>query len=295
MADLIQQYYNIAQQQYAANLTRQKQAEDIYDRIIGMYGVGGAYGAAAEALLGRQKVSDIGKVAQRDISRGLYGIRPYEEEWERGVGAEARLKLEDIKTERLSAALAGKAGFLERIEQPYPDYGTLQQAMAAEASVPTQPTQMPDWDEGGAERAAAENQAQAERYAAQLAQHEQRGQAEEARWRAMQATPSATPAITMAGGYGPAFQTQEEMAKIAGGVPTGMRYAPEVGFGAGVAPVPTVGGTTMTIRRYTDKATKTITVPANALGGVPAGFKDERTYKAYVPSQWAVVGFGGVK
>ena len=115
----------------AANLARQKEIEAIYDKIISMYGPGGTYGAGMEEQLRTQKVRDVGVTAQRDISRGMYGIRPYEQEWESAIGAPARLKLEDIKTERLSSALGAKAGFEERIEQPYPDYGALMQGIQA--------------------------------------------------------------------------------------------------------------------------------------------------------------------
>jgi len=116
-----------------ANVARQAQVEAIFDEVISRYGPEGSYGKAAEILLGREKVRDVGATAQRDISRGMYGIRPYEQEWEAAVGAPARLKLEDIKMERLSQAQLGKAGFLERIEDEYPDYGLAAQ-LASQAA-----------------------------------------------------------------------------------------------------------------------------------------------------------------
>jgi len=114
-----------------------QEATNIYDKIISMYGPEGAYGKAAEQVLGLQKVRDVGATAQRDISRGLYGIRPYEQEWEATTGATARLTLEDIKLQRQASALGAKASFITGIETPYPDYGSLMQAVQAQASTPS--------------------------------------------------------------------------------------------------------------------------------------------------------------
>jgi len=130
-SNLAADYYKMSQQAYAANLARRTEVEDIYDRIISMYGAGGTYGEAALELLGRAKVQDVGRAEQQDISRGLYGVRSRAAEWEAGPGATGRLKLEDIKTERLSSALQAKAGFLAGIQEPYPDYGALMQASGA--------------------------------------------------------------------------------------------------------------------------------------------------------------------
>lgn len=128
---LLQLYTQMAEKARLSNLERQKTVESIFDEIIARYGPGGQFGKGYESELATQKVQDVGKTAQRDISRGMYGIRPYEQEWEKTVGSGARLKLEDIRMERLSGAQTGKASFLERIEQPYPDYGPLLAASQA--------------------------------------------------------------------------------------------------------------------------------------------------------------------
>lgn len=133
LQSLITQFQTKEAEARAANIKRREQVTSIFDEIIARYGPEGTYGKGAEALLERQKVRDVGATAQRDIGRGLYGIRPYEQEWEAGVGAEARLRLEDIKMERLSTAQMGKAGFMERIEEPYPDLSALMQAVSAQA------------------------------------------------------------------------------------------------------------------------------------------------------------------
>jgi len=117
----------------AANLKRQAVIESIFDEVIARYGPEGTYGKAAETLIEKQKVRDVSATAQRDIGRGLYGIRPYEAEWEATTGAEARLKLEDIKMERLSQAQLSKAGFLEGITDEYPDYDSIASLVAQAA------------------------------------------------------------------------------------------------------------------------------------------------------------------
>jgi hypothetical protein len=130
---LLAQMQASAEESRLANIKRQQQVEAIFDEIIARYGPGGTYGAAAEALLEKRKVGDVGMGAQRLISSGLYGTEVgggLERAWEAEVGAPARLQLEDIKMQRLSEAQIGKAGFLENIEQPYPDYGLIMQYLA---------------------------------------------------------------------------------------------------------------------------------------------------------------------
>jgi hypothetical protein len=130
MSDIMSLLTAEAQKSYQANLKRYQQAEKIFDEIIAMYGPEGTFGKSYEAELEKQKVSDVGKTKLTDISRGLYGTTDYGAAWESQVGASARLKLEDIKMERLSAAQAQKAGFLTSIEEPYPDYGLMASLMS---------------------------------------------------------------------------------------------------------------------------------------------------------------------
>jgi len=124
-------------QAYAANLARKEQVEGIYDAIIERYGAGGTFGTGFEAELEQAKTSAVGGAIQRDISRGLYGVTPYEATWEKEIGTPARLKLEDIKMEKLTSAEMAKAGFLERIEEPYPDYGLTASLAAQAAQMPS--------------------------------------------------------------------------------------------------------------------------------------------------------------
>ena len=120
-----------------SNIKRQKKIEAIFDEIIARYQPGGSFGKSYLQQLGEQKTRDVGAGTQSLISSGMYGTTTtagLPGKWEAEVGAPARLKLEDIQMERLSSAQLGKASFLERIEEPYPDYNALMQASAASGS-----------------------------------------------------------------------------------------------------------------------------------------------------------------
>lgn len=121
------EYSKIAEQARLENLKRSEQVTSIFDEIIKRYGPAGSFGAGYEKQFGRQKVQDVSRAEQRDISSGLYGLRDRGGEWEATTGAESRLRLEDLKMERLSSAQQSKASFLERIDTPYPDYSSLMQ------------------------------------------------------------------------------------------------------------------------------------------------------------------------
>jgi len=126
MAD-IEKEYSAAR---AENEKRYAQAMAIYDEIVNRYQPGGAFGKGALAQLETQKVKDVGQQTQQMISSGLYGTTTtagLPSKWETEVGTPARLKLEDIMMERLSQAQVGKAGFIERREDIYPDVGAVAQ------------------------------------------------------------------------------------------------------------------------------------------------------------------------
>lgn len=122
MAQISQQYAEAKR----ANEMRYGQAMSIYDEIIKRYQPGGGFGKAALGLLEKQKTRDVGGQTQQMISSGLYGTTTtagLPSKWEAEVGAPSRLRLEDIMMERLSQAQVGKAGFIERREDEYPDVG----------------------------------------------------------------------------------------------------------------------------------------------------------------------------
>ena len=114
----------------AANIERREQISSIYDEIIKRYSPGGEFQKGSFALLEREKVRDVAAATQGLVSSGLYGTSMtagIPKMWEEEVGAPRRMAIEDLMMERLSGAQVGKASFLERIEEPYPDYGMIAQ------------------------------------------------------------------------------------------------------------------------------------------------------------------------
>jgi len=144
------QYENL--QAKAASGTLNKAQQKQLDTLQKTVGTASTFGESYLDLLNKQKVRDVSSAQQGDISRGLYGLRDRGTEWESAVGTGARLKLEDLLTERLSSALGAKAGFLGSIEQPYPDYTGLTEAARAGAAVPrgsaSGGASLPGFDEG---------------------------------------------------------------------------------------------------------------------------------------------------
>jgi len=139
MQSILQAYQELERKAREANLKREGEIRSIHDEIINRYRPGGSFLSGSRAELEQQKVKDVGKSMQQLISSGLFGTTraaTLGTQWEADVGAPARAKLEDISMERLSQAQAAKAGFVERIEEPYPDYGALTQAAQAQASKP---------------------------------------------------------------------------------------------------------------------------------------------------------------
>jgi len=116
-----------------ANIQRRKQIESIYGRMMGMVQPGGAFEKRGLADIERQKTKGVGREMQQMISSGMYGTTTAAgtgRRWEADVGAPARLRLEDIMQQRQLGIMGQKAGFLERIEDVYPDYSSLLQMLA---------------------------------------------------------------------------------------------------------------------------------------------------------------------
>ena len=116
-----------------ANLQRYAQAMAIYDEIIGRTAPGGAFEKAGLAQIETAKTKGVGQETQRMISGGLFGTTiaaGVERGWESEVGAPARLRLEDILERRRTTAQMGKAGFIERREDEYPDINAMLQLIA---------------------------------------------------------------------------------------------------------------------------------------------------------------------
>ena len=117
----------------AANKKREAEIRGTYADIISQYQSGGAFKAAGLADIEESKVRAVGAGTQQLISSGLYGTTtaaalPVQAE---NQAQRSRLKLEDILQERTNQAKLGLAGFVERIDEPYPDFSMLMNAMAA--------------------------------------------------------------------------------------------------------------------------------------------------------------------
>jgi len=118
------------------NKAREDEIRNIYGEMLSLYSPGGAMEKAGMQQIQRAKVGATTGTMQRDISRGLYGIRPYEAEWEATTGVGARMTLEDMLTRGRAAIMGQQASFIERIEDQYPDLGAVERGYAAQASTP---------------------------------------------------------------------------------------------------------------------------------------------------------------
>lgn len=115
----------------SANTAREQEIRNIYTSILGQ-----DYGAARTAGLSeisRQEKQDVGQGTQQLISSGMFGTTTAAAlPMQAGrVATEQRLKLEDVLAQRKTEAQQQMAGFIERIEQPYPDYSALLTAISA--------------------------------------------------------------------------------------------------------------------------------------------------------------------
>ena len=120
------------------NLAREKEIRGIYSNILNsISGSNASLRASGLADIERQAAGLTGQETQSMISSGLYGTTTAAA-IPRNVATSftqpSRLKLEDMLAQRKREAQLGLAGFVERIENPYPDYNSLIQAQVAAAS-----------------------------------------------------------------------------------------------------------------------------------------------------------------
>lgn len=138
VSGLISQFQSAEAQARAANIKREQELRTMYGKIEERYAPGGAFEVGGLAQIEAAGVKGRGQEMQQLISSGMYGTTTaagIPSRWEAEVGTPARLKLEDISRERLTQAEMAKAGFIERIQDTYPDYGPLMQALQAASSV----------------------------------------------------------------------------------------------------------------------------------------------------------------
>jgi hypothetical protein len=117
-----------------ANRAREKEIRDMYSQILNQdYG---AARAAGESVIARGERTSIGQGMQQLVSSGLFGTTTAAAlpSAAKRISTEQRLTLEDVLQQRTEATKKELASFIERIEQPYPDYGMLLQAIAAQSS-----------------------------------------------------------------------------------------------------------------------------------------------------------------
>ncbi len=126
MASIGSAFAQASQQARKANEQRYTQGMGLWDEIIQRYQPGGGFGAGAMASYERGKTKAVGAGMQQLVSSGLANTtvaatigKKYEEE----VGTPFKLQLQDVQSQRLTEAQAGKAGFIERRSDVGPDPG----------------------------------------------------------------------------------------------------------------------------------------------------------------------------
>ena len=116
----------------AANKARETEIRGLYSSILnGLSGSENSIRASGLKDIETQSNRLVGTETQNLISSGLFGTTTAASVPTR-VASEfeqpARLKLEDMIRQRKTEAQLGLAGFVERIQNPYPDYNSLVQA-----------------------------------------------------------------------------------------------------------------------------------------------------------------------
>lgn len=116
---------NLQKSREAANKANQKrltEALGYYDQLVDIFSPGGDYGKSLEASLAIGKRGSVSTGMQNLVSSGMANTQMAAglgTAFEQQVANPARLQLEDVRLQRLSEALMGKAGTLERVQ----DYG----------------------------------------------------------------------------------------------------------------------------------------------------------------------------
>ena len=111
-----------------ANKKREDEIRKILDEIIGIYRQGGSFGKGVEAQLERERTKTVASGTQSLVSSGLYNttqMAGLSGKFAEEVAAPTRMKLEDLRMDKLSSALGQKAKFVEGIENQQPDYKLL--------------------------------------------------------------------------------------------------------------------------------------------------------------------------
>ncbi len=115
-----------------ANVQRQARIESMYADMLKSVGRGGAFEKSGLADIEKTRVSGVGEETQSMISSGVYGTTTAAGVGakHRDIAAQSRIKLEDLLVQRELGVKQQTAGFLERIEDSYPDYSQLLSMLA---------------------------------------------------------------------------------------------------------------------------------------------------------------------
>ena len=131
-------YNKLAGQARAANLSREREIRNIYGGIIGQNTKDSPFFKAGMADIETQAGQLVGQETQGLISSGLFGTTTAASvptKVATQFTRPARLKLEDLLQQRKTEAQLGLAGFVERIQEPYPDLNPLLQASIARGNM----------------------------------------------------------------------------------------------------------------------------------------------------------------
>lgn len=134
---LLSSYQKLADQARVANLKREQEIRGLYGGIIGQNTKESPFYKAGMQDIETESQRLVGQETQGLISSGLYGTTTAASvptKVATQFTQPSRMKLEDILQQRKGEAQLGLAGFVERINEPYPDYSTLMQAYTAMGS-----------------------------------------------------------------------------------------------------------------------------------------------------------------
>lgn len=135
---LTDMYEKMSQEALTKNTAREQEIRNIYaDILTSISGSESSLRASGLKDIENQANKLTGQQTQNLISSGLYGTTTAAA-IPKQVATEftqpSRMKLEDLISQKKQAAQLGLAGFVERIQNPYPDYNTLVQAMVSNQS-----------------------------------------------------------------------------------------------------------------------------------------------------------------
>lgn len=135
---LTAQYQKMEAEAQAANKALENEIRANYQKTIDMYSANGSFMQAGNQDIANQEKNIVGQETQSLISSGLYGTTTASAipgKVASQFTQPARLKLEDLANQRVAGARSEFSQFLNTIQNNYPDYNMLLEAMRAQNSV----------------------------------------------------------------------------------------------------------------------------------------------------------------